>query len=194
MEPEKLVVSRGIKPVFWLLIILAAACAGFDSGPPIGSSIPTVLGKDMAGRFQPLHRKDAPCILFFYNPKCTPCKKLLGNLLIYDENGNHSLPTVILLTKKPKQAIPKTGFPVLTISENAWKKAFNINRTPILLFYEAQGRLVQKQLGWRPRAIQTGILDEFSRVVSTHSNMRSSSLRYDHSHTLNHQQERSSVS
>jgi hypothetical protein len=164
---DKTLISRNIfRSTGWLLVTLAGSCGVLDSGPPLGHHIPRILAEDLAGQSQLLSCKSAPCILFFYKPSCPPCRQLLENLLFYFDDKSSPHPTLFLLMKQKKEEVPKTRFPVLTISQHTWEETFRISRTPVLLFYEAQGRLIRKQLGWRPRAIQSVILDGFFRTVS----------------------------
>lgn len=167
-------------PAAWVLIGLSGSCGLLNYGPPIGHPIPKFLAKDLTGQSKLISLASMPCILFFYSPSCQPCKRLLENLHSYFEDKQNPKISVLLLTKQwegNNENLPKTGFPILAIGRSTWEGTFNITRTPALLFYEAGGRLLCKQLGWRPRPIQTGILDQFSRSVQESIPIDSTILR-----------------
>lgn len=155
--------------VIVLLLSMAGSCWMPESGPRIGNAMPEVRAEDVTGHPKVISSMDAPCILFFYTPSCTPCNRLLESLYRYFEKREGPLPLLFLLVKQEKRdaLLAKTlpRFPVLIIGQNTWKHVFQINRTPILLFYQAQGRLVRKQLGFRSITVQGRILNDFVREI-----------------------------
>jgi hypothetical protein len=88
---------------------------------------------------------------------------VLENLLLYFENHSTSKKNLFLITKDRRVRLPETTIPVLIVGQTSWEKSFRIRRTPVVLFYQDEARLSRKQVGWRPRFIQTAILDRFLR-------------------------------
>jgi len=185
-------VTRTEGLVVWFLPLLTASCVLFDSGPPIGDRLPEVQCEDLQSQRRSTSEIETPCILFFYNPSCRPCKNVLAGLHPYFEQAKGPLPSLYLLVKGDwKNGLTTSqskGFPVLAISHQAWHSVFQINRTPVLLFYQTQRKLLQKQVGWRPAFIQKRILDRFvaeNRRTAVQSSSNDCNSVQEHSHDTN---------
>lgn len=151
---------------FWLHLSLAS-CALLQSGPPLGSSLPLFKGTNSANRRVSIHPSEAPCILFFYSASCYPCSRLLEVITTCLEQSGRSKPRLFLLIQADQEATgyapTDSEFPVVAVTSRTWKTVFHAKRTPMLLFYDAKGTLIRKQLGWRPQILQQRILENFSR-------------------------------
>ena len=152
-----------------LFLLLSTSCSILHSGPPIGSLLPSIMAKNLYGQPQLVSPQLAPCILFFYSSSCHHCKRLLESILPYYRRKGGQKPKIFLFIqqgKTPSSApFPLPGFPVLRVSSATWHNAFQVKRTPTLLFYDIHGRLLQKQLGWRAEGTQEKILNGFLREI-----------------------------
>ncbi len=164
--PSEVLISRRKRErIVWLLFVLAGSCAPLSSGPPIRTPMPCISAEDLAGNPRLISKMDAPCILFFYKPSCRPCNRLLEVLQSCFGNKPTSWPSLLLLVQREQKHTLATkelaGLPVFLISQNAWYNEFKVSRTPILLFYQAEGLLLRKQCGWRSNRDQAKILNDF---------------------------------
>ena len=150
---------------FWTCLSVGS-CSLVQSGPPLGSSLPTFKGTDSYDSRLSVRSSDAPCVLFFYSAQCYACSQLLEVITSCLERSGRPKPNVLLLIEEGRRAsssrLVACGFRVIAISSETWSEVFQARRTPMLLFYDSRGELVRKQLGWRPALLQQRILDEFS--------------------------------
>jgi thioredoxin-related protein len=170
--PESRTINLRRMGLCWLtaialwICLFVGSCSFLQSGPPLGSSLPPFNGTDSCSNRLSVSPSEAPCILFFYSAQCYPCSQLLEVITSCLEQSGRPKPKVVLLIRERDRAdsteVIRPGFRVIAISSKTWGEVFQAKRTPMLLFYNSGGKLVRKQLGWRPALLQQRILDQFS--------------------------------
>ena len=171
MNHLRIAASALPKATLCVLFVLTVSCRVPSSGPPIGHLMPMIIATDLSGQSQIISSLRAPCVLFFFTPSCQPCNQLLEYLASrFLRKGSRPFSLFLVVDRGQKETlahIPLHGFPALFIDQTVWRNTFQVSRTPVLLFYQAQGRLTRKLIGWRSTSIHQDLLEDLIQEART---------------------------